>query len=55
MLWNLIGGIILTNIGIIGTIYLFTNSNNFWHLLWLLPTFLIGIIGLYISLRPTIM
>ncbi len=57
MIANLIGGMILANIGLIGLMNIIVNSDttNKLHLLWLIPLFIFGALIIGSSLRTTIM
>jgi hypothetical protein len=54
MIFNIILGIILIDIGLIGILYVINNA-NLLHLIWLGFILLLGIAITYSSFRPVIM
>ena len=55
MITSLIFGLILANIGLIGSMKIIVNYGGKLHLLWLVPLFIFGAIIIGASLRETIM
>ncbi len=55
MIATLILGLVLANIGLIGTMHIGVNEGTKLHFIWLIPLLIIGIVILGSSLRETIM